>query len=399
MYFASNNKAECCGCSACVHSCPVSAISFVKDEEGFEYPKIDLSRCIHCGLCEKVCPVENPLYENSEKPITLAAYNKDSSERGKSSSGGVFYVIAHYVIQKGGTVYGATMDEHLEVKHIEINSVEDLWKLRGSKYVQSNLGETFLSIRDNLKNNKLCYFTGTGCQVAGLKSYLRKPYENLITSDVVCHGVPSQWIFNQHIAYLESSLGGIITKYQFRDNSRWRGCEIFELKKNNGRIITKYNPTYELSPYLYGFMHSKISRYSCYDCKFACIPRQGDITLADFWGVKKFFPDMDTKKGVSMVCLNSEKGEKIWGEIKDSMDFKVSNIEDASAQNGNLIKTSIVGAGREKIYLEIREKGYGLVAKKELRSPLYMKIRVLTFLQTCMLTKPLYSLYRKLMNR
>ena len=203
MYFKTLAKSECCACTACEQACPVNAISFTKDEEGFLYPAINKDKCIDCGLCERVCPVEHPNYSNTETPEVYAAMVKEVEQRKKSSSGGMFYAIASWILNQGGKVYGATMDEKHQVKHISVDNLEDLDLLRGSKYVQSDLQQVFADIKKELKAGRWCYFVGTGCQVAGLKSFLRKDYDTLLTSDLVCHGVPSQWLFDQHIKYLE----------------------------------------------------------------------------------------------------------------------------------------------------------------------------------------------------
>lgn len=376
MYFKTLVKSECCACTACEHACPVQAISFVNDEEGFLYPTINKEKCINCGLCERVCPVEHPNYNNTESPEVYAAIMKDVEQRKKSSSGGMFYAIAIWILQQGGKVYGATMDENHQVRHIGVDNLEDLNLLRGSKYVQSDLRSVFADIKKELKTGHWCYFVGTGCQVAGLKSFLRKEYDNLLTSDLVCHGVPSQWLFNQHIAYLEGKYKGKVSNYQFRNNEGWGGCEIFDLTNRREKIKRYKFPTYDLSPYLYSFMYGMTSRYSCYDCHFARIPRQGDITLADYWGVSKFFPDFDTTKGASLVMINSSCGKYIWNSIEGSCIFEQSCVEDGAKNNGNLIRTTTCPDIRHQCYSEIRSRGYADVARKEFRCDNYFKNKI-----------------------
>lgn len=371
MYFKTLSKSECCACTACEHACPVSAITFLPDEEGFLYPSINKDKCINCGLRERVCPVAHPSYSNSEAPAAYAAMVKDVEQRKKSSSGGMFYAIACWILQQGGKVYGASMDENHQVKHIGVDNVNDLQLLRGSKYVQSDLQCVFADIKNDLKAGRWCYFVGTGCQVAGLKAFLRKDYETLLTSDLVCHGVPSQWLFDRHIQYLEEKHKGKVSGYQFRNNKTWGVSEIFNLRNPKGKVKRYKFPSYNLSPYLYSFMYAMTYRYSCYDCKFARIPRQGDITLADYWGVKEFFPNLDSSKGISLTLVNSPKGAVIFEQIKNMCEVWHSTIADGAKHNGNLIHVSEKNGLREISYREVKEKGYAKVAKKTFRAPNY----------------------------
>ena len=375
-YFKTQNKKDCCACSACIQGCPVQAISFVNDVEGFAYPAIDKDTCINCGLCERICPVSNSKYDNSEAPEVYASLLKDVEERKKSTSGGLFYAIAEWVLEKGGVVFGAAMNEHHQVRHITVENNLDLQLLRGSKYVQSAMGDTFLQVKKKLEEGRWCYFTGTGCQVAGLKAFLRKDYSTLITSDIVCHGVPSQWLYDQHISYIEKKYKGTVIEYQFRNNEKGTGGEIFLVDTPKGKIKKVINPTYNLSPYLYSFMYGMTSRWSCYDCKFARIPRQGDITLADYWGVKEFFPDLDNSKGVSLCLTNTEQGKKVWEAVKEKCEFRESNIINAAKYNGNLIGTSQPHKIRPSIYDKIKKDGYGKVVVEEFRHPRHNSIRM-----------------------
>jgi len=394
MYFKTKDKSECCGCTACLHSCPVSAISFVEDKEGFMYPEINDEACINCGLCERVCPFEHPEYKNDEHPAVFASLLKDKEERKKSSSGGLFYVLAKLIIEKGGVVYGATLDNQLNVVHVGVDCLDDLAKLRGSKYVQSDLNKVFLDIREQLKSDRWVYFVGTGCQVAGLKSYLRKDYPNLITSDLVCHGVPSQKLFSTHVKYLEEKYHGKVSNYQFRDNATWGGCELFQLTNPQGNIKHIRNSSYELSPYLYSFMYAFTYRHSCYNCKFAQIPRQGDITLADYWGVRSFFPQIDTSKGVSLILVNNSKGKEIWEKVKDKVEFYTSTVDDGAKFNSNLVHITKKPEIRNTVYQMIEEKGYAAMASSEFRSPRYFLYRVRQVLEMMGLWKYIRKIRR-----
>lgn len=393
MYLNSSNKYECCGCSACEQICPKSCISFKKDEEGFLYPEKDASTCIDCGLCEKVCPFSDNYTETTNTdPEVYAAY--DESSRTRSSSGGIFYTLAKYVIEeKRGWVFGAAFADHFQLQHIGVNNMQDVEKLRGSKYLQSKMGDTFLQIKRLLTDGVFVLFVGTPCQVAGLRAFLRKPFDNLFTADLVCHGTPSQQMFDYHINYLERKHKAKLTSYKFRYEDGWGGCEICDFANPEKH---KMLPTYELSPYLYSFMYALTYRYSCYNCRFAKIPRQGDITLADYWGVKEFFPQVNAEKGVSLVLINSQHGLDIWNAVESQCISYKSNIADAAKYNGNLIKKSVEPAIRKTVYSRVANEGYDSLAKREFRSPNYLKTRLITCILHCNLFKPAIIIYRKI---
>lgn len=344
-------------------------------------------RCVNCGLCEKVCPIAHPSYIN-DTPLVFAAYDK--RERGRSSSGGVFYTIASYVISRGGVVFGAAYDEDLKVRHICARSLDELQALRGSKYVQSDMGDCFRKVKDYLRQGKLVYFTGVGCQVAGLYSYLKNNYDNLFTSDIVCHGVPSQTFFNLHLQYLGRKYQSKVKEYDFRDPRNWviRERALFE----NGSIKFEYDGN--MSPFLYAFGLGLNYRYSCFSCKFAKIPRQGDISLADYWGVGRSFPLMDTQKGVSLVLVNNEKGRKLWNEIKQYLVHYQSTLEDGARNNPNVVRSSIEPSIRKEFFKILAAEGYDRLAKTHLVCP--EKMRNYNIERVMMLRK--YHIYQPYME-
>lgn len=380
MYFKTLAKKECCGCTACVKACPKQCISMEADEEGFFYPVIDKNTCVNCGLCERICPFEHPQYYNTNTPKVYATYLKDEGLRVLSTSGGIFYAIAKWVIEQRGIVYGAAFNENFKLRHIGVDAMEELSHLRGSKYLQSYLGNVFTEIKDYLEIGRWVYFVGVGCQVAGLKAFLRKDYDTLITSDLVCHGVPSQQMFDWHLDYLRRKEKGEIISYSFRDCAGWRVCETYKYISQTCGDRVRRLYSYSLSPYLYSFMNAFNYRYSCYDCKFAKIPRQGDITLADFWGVKNYFPDLDVSKGVSLVLVNTRSGDDIWDKIKKHVNFQESCIQDAAKENANLTHQTPMPEIRTHCYEMILQRGYKSVAEKEFRSPNYLKEKVRTTL-------------------
>ena len=388
MYFKTLKKEQCCACTACEHACPTNSIVFKVDNEGFKYPEINTKTCIDCGLCEKVCPVEHPCHDNEEKPSIYAAKLKDINQVKKSTSGGIFYILAQYIIEKGGKVYGAAFDENLRLHHIGVDNLQDLEQLRGSKYLQSNLEKIFIDIKNQLNSGKWVYFVGTGCQVAGLKAFLRKKYATLLTSDLVCHGVPSQKMFDTHLRYLQKKYHATkIIKYQFRDNEKGIGCETIDMINTRGKKIRICNPSYEISPYLYSFMYAMTLRPSCYECKFSHIPRQGDITLADYWGAKLYFPQMNIKNGVSLVLINNKHGEIIWNTINNDIEFFEGDIHKASRFNGNLINPTNKPNIRNGIYEKIEQEGYDRIAKNEFRSNQYWKIKLINIIKRTSIVK------------
>ena len=378
MYLLSLDKSECCGCSACQQICGHKAIKMLSDKDGFIYPVKDESKCVNCGLCELVCPYNHIEDKRvSKEPSVFAAYARDLSIRQNSSSGALFYIIAEYVIKQGGIVYGASMNDDHKVCHCGVDNIDNLRFIRGSKYVQSSLEDCFIEIRSYLRSGRLVYFTGTGCQVAALKSFLIKDYDTLLTSDLICHGVPSQKLFDDHIAFLKKKYRGNIILYQFRDNENWGVCETVKIKKSSGKIKEFRKIPYGLSPYLYAFMNNMIFRTSCYTCPFAKIPRQGDLMLADFWGIKDYHPEIDSSAGVSLVLINTVKGKNIFDRISNELIYVSSDIKDAAKKNGNLLKPTFRPKIRDKIFKIIREKGYESVAMKEFRPANYHELSII----------------------
>lgn len=394
MYLKTLDKYECCGCTACKQVCAKGAISMVQDNEGFSYPVINKNLCVNCGLCEKVCAFAQPQYTNSKSPAVYATHLKDTEERKKSSSGGIFYAIAKWIIAQGGIVYGAAFNNELQLSHIGVDNLNDLEKLRGSKYLQSALGNTYKEVKELLKLGRWVYFVGTGCQVAGLKAFLRKQYPTLVTSDLVCHGTPSQKLFNMHIDYLSKKVNGKIINYNFRNNRQWGVNETYTYRKNEKEIDVNTGD-FALSPYLFQFMYAFTYRKSCYNCQYTRIPRQGDVTLADYWGVKEFFPDIDAKTGVSLVLVNSEQGKKIWNEIKCNCNYYESKVEDGAKNNANLVMQTKEPKIRQDIYEKIEKEGYDSIAATLFVPANYRRIKIKQLITDCLIYKLAKRLLRK----
>lgn len=359
MFFGENRvspqKENCCGCSACIHVCKKQALMMLPDNEGFFYPILDMEKCVECGACEKVCPIRNTEKTKNGEPFrVLAAQLKDIALLQQSSSGGVFSAIGVEIIRRSGVVYGASFNSTQKLSHLRVETIEGLEALRGSKYLQSNLSDCFISIKKDLKEGRWVYFVGTPCQVAGLKLFLRHEYATLLTSDVVCHGTPSQAVFDCVIKQIEKRNKGIVQKYSFRDKSvlGWNCASSSSLIRNskNGTIkVLQYSSA--MRAYFKAFIGGHLMRYSCYQCPFTTEQRCSDITLADFWGLpRQQFKYFNVLKGVSLVMINTVNGESFWNDISKELVVRDENFENASKTNRNLLHSSQKGSYRDVAY-------------------------------------------------
>lgn len=338
-YINKNDSALCCGCRACEQICSHKALHFEEDKEGFLYPVLNKELCVDCGLCEKVCPMMNADKVQHDEGDAYVAQNVDAKDLRTSSSGGGFIAIAKYVLDKGGAVYGAAYQDSPIVAHERVEQVEDLEKLKGSKYVQSDTRDAYSQVKRDLQNGRLVYFTGTPCQVAGLKLFLRKEHDNLITSDLICHGTPSPKILQNTVRHMEKSLNADFRYYSFRDK-RVRGWSCSSSSSYRHRV--KGNEIYvnysrDMEAYFNAFISGHLMRMNCYQCPFANRQRCGDITLADFWGVRKYMPDFpDIYKGVSLLITNSAKGKNLLEALKEQFYLRPVSMDIAVSTNSNL---------------------------------------------------------------
>ena len=327
----------CTGCSACSNICPKKCIEMIEDEKGFKYPRIDYTKCIHCNQCKNICPV---LKDNiSSRPLeAYAAFANDKKIRMNSSSGGLFTVLANEILKNDGIVVGATLENHV-VKHIIIDNLKDLEKLKKSKYVQSDINNIYKEVKKNLDKNIKVMFSGTSCQVAGLKSYLKRDYSNLICIDVVCHGVPSPKVFDKYLDSIEKKHNVKVTDVNFRSKvNGWNPFSI-DIDGDNKKIISE--GIYE-NVYMKAFLQNLILRNSCYDCKFKNFKAQSDITLGDYWGIEQVHGDDDNfldNKGVSLVFINTIKGRNIFKNIFSKIYYKKTDIDEACKYNTAITKS------------------------------------------------------------
>ena len=343
------DKEDCCGCYACYNICPKQCITMKIDNEGFWYPNIDKNECINCNLCEKVCPIINPVKRVDSKKIAYASMNKDEQVRMKSSSGGIFSILAEYIIKNNGVVYGAGFDEDFNIKHKRILYSTDLDLLRGSKYVQSSIGDIYKQVKNDLENNNPVLFTGTPCQVEGLRSYLRKEYVNLITMDFICHGVPSPLVWEKYLKKMKKSKQENIKNIYFRNKDI--GWKLFSLKIIFDKRIYSNDLNNDL--FMKGFLKDVYLRPSCYNCKFKKINRISDITVADFWGIGNILPKMDDDKGTSLIVIHSEKGKQLFDKLSEKMILNEVNLNEAIKYNPSMIKSVKYNEKRSSFFAEL----------------------------------------------
>lgn len=356
-------REECCGCSACQQICPRQCITLEPDKEGFWYPQIDHNFCTNCHLCEKACPVINQ--ETERIPLkTLAAYNKNERVRAKSSSGGIFTLIAEEIINRNGVVFGVKFDSNWDVVFDYTTDIDDLSKFRGSKYVQAKLGNTFQDVLSFLKAGKEVLFSGTPCQIAGLRSFLKKEYDNLLLLDVICEGVPSPKVWKKYLheeAAKRCNRNNVknnqipkditITDFTFRDKTRgWKQFGISFSTYSIDSNVKKKHLLFRNSSYIQALFHYVFLRPICYECPFKKCKSHSDITLADYWGIHLLHPEMDDNKGTSMVYLNTKKGLDIFPT--DKVIYMETNYEEAFYYN-NIIKSVKKHPNRDSFYSQI----------------------------------------------
>lgn len=373
-------KEKCAGCFACYNVCPQNAINMELSPEGFYVPKVNES-CTNCELCEISCPVLSyPQLERYSTPITYASWNKDEKVRMKSSSGGIFSELAKTIIEKGGVVCGVIWDNNFSPKHERATNKKTLEKMRGSKYVPSHVGDAYNRVVEDLKNRKPVLFSGTPCQVAALNKIIEEKNVDetkLFTAEIVCHGVPSLVAFHKYLKYI--SKGKIIKNISFRNKGAgWSKYQV----KIEFEDSSFYTSKHYKDPFLIGFLQNLYLNTICYECPFSKIPRQGDITLGDFWGAPK---DLKNEKGVSTVLVNSKKGDELLEQVKGlelvEVPINIAVKGNPRITSGKLSKPEIKGKMLEVAKKEDFDKILKIITreKRKRRVIFLVKLPILAF--------------------
>ena len=331
---------QCCGCGACVNACPRNAITMKEDPAGFLFPAVDESLCVQCGKCVGVCVFAEKGKGANGEPAVYAAAARDKDVLLASSSGGVFTPLAEAVLDKGGVVFGAAWTDGLTLSHLAVEDKAGLARLRGSKYVQGSTGGTFRQVKQYLEDGRTVCYSGTPCQIAGLKAYLGKDYDNLLTVDIICHGVPSMKMLRDDLSYVTGGKLDEIRDVRFRDKRYGWGTKG---SVACGGSTVKYNAG--TSPYYFYFLEGEVYRESCYRCRFPSEGRQGDITLGDYWGVREELVsrmgNADPDNGVSCVLVNTEKGKQWLSSVGNALMLAPSDRQSAEKRNKQLTSASV----------------------------------------------------------
>lgn len=365
LYLENGDKYKCNGCGICTLVCPKKCIHMEQDKEGFFYPVIDEKLCIKCGRCKNIC--SNCKKNNNYKQKAFIAINKNEDEREKSASGGMFIILARYVIEKNGIVFGAEYDSELNVRHGEADTLKKCKNFMGSKYVRSDMTGIYNKVENYLKQDKYVLFTGTPCQCNALKIYLNKEYDKLILCDIICHGNPSPKVFKKYKEELEKKKKIKVKDIKFRSKENgW----------NNSTPIIEYDNGEKVEdPIFYqAFISELISRPSCYRCPFVSQDRISDFTIGDMWGIEKISPHMNDNKGVSLFLVNSDKAVEILSEIEKNIKLEEVDIKLAFSYNHN--KNVRPNLKRDKFFGKVdNSKSIIRLMKKYSKGPLPIRLR------------------------
>ena len=357
---------NCTACRTCESICPKNCISIKADKQGRYFPKTDEKLCVSCDLCKNTCPVINRVKSEVTNPLCYAVKTNDTEQRLNSSSGGIFYEIAKNVLQQGGAVFGAAFNTQFKVEHICIDRLEDLHLLQGSKYVQSDIGDSYKRAEEILKTGRKVLFSGTSCQIFGLKNFLKSEYKNLLTIDLICHGTPLDWVWEAYLNHLKKRFNSVIKNISFRDKSQgWRNY-CFKVEFVNGEIFIEENSK---NTYMLAFLKNYLLKQSCYNCYFKGFNRVSDFTLGDAWGIERFCTELDDNLGVSVIYVNSQKAKILFEELENVQKKEVDKIE-AIKSNPMMISSVTEPKNREKLLKKINEDNFEIVVKKYLKKSL-----------------------------
>ncbi len=356
------SKESCTGCAACYNICPKHAIRMETDQEGFVRPFIDDKVCVECRKCETVCHVLQEKSFQTNRQKVYAVKVKDDEVRERSSSGGLFSALAEAVLAKQGIVYGAAYDEELRVVHIGIEDRKELYRLQGSKYVQSNLGNIYRDVQEQLDSGRTVLFGGTPCQVAGLYSFLGENRDNLYTYDIVCHGVPSPKIFSEYLKYIEEKRGQKATRVDFRYKRPNWSLWSLKIDFENGEPYIK---SIKADPYMLGFLNNYFLRESCHNCRYTSTKRVADVTIADFWGIEQADLAMENdNRGISLCIVNSEKGQALLDASSPMFEMEETTMEKAAREQPCLKQSFSPSPEREAFWVEYEKNGFSAAMNK-----------------------------------
>lgn len=357
-----NNK--CTGCQACKEICPKKGITMVEDKEGFLYPQKN-NNCVECELCKKVCPLNNEIPKLNIIQEVYAGIYKDNQILNKSSSGGAFTAICNSFCDDNYVIFGAKFDKDFNVVHGYIKDIKEIDIFRKSKYVQSDVKNSYTRAEQFLKSGKKVLFSGTPCQIAGLRSFLRnKAYENLLCVDVVCHGVPSAKVWGKYIKFVQEKYNSKIKSINFREktynNNKWNSKNIQIILENNKKILENNIK----NDYLRGYHNRLFYRLSCKECKFANPNRISDITIGDCWGIDKVNNKLDVHRGVSLIVVNSKKGKDILNNLSNYMYLNKLDLNFAIQENETFRQPTKFHKNRDKFYKNIEKFNFSKLIKK-----------------------------------
>lgn len=360
------SKKDCCGCYACYNICPKQCIDMKQNKDGFVYPRINNKICINCNLCETVCPIINQ-YQIKNPIACYASKHKNLNIRLNSSSGGICYAFSEWTIYKDGIVFGASMDKELICKHTKAKSKKEITKFFGSKYIQSEIGDTYFQVKDYLEKNKVVLFIGTPCQISGLKHFLGKEYNNLYCIDFICHGVGNPAVLKSYINEIKKKYGNI-QSLKFRNKKKnWKLCLNMIIDTKQGKKIIQNDK------FLIGFQNNLYLRDCCYNCQFNQFRSGSDITVGDGWGIEVLYPKFDDSKGISTIMIKTEKGKELLNNIKTNIDIIPISLNHIIKFNPTVINSSKRNK-KSKIFLEQFEHGitFKILSKKYIRPSISM---------------------------
>lgn len=364
-------KEKCCGCGSCAQICNAGCIRMEADAEGFLYPSVDKEKCVNCKACEKVCPITHNNGDDATdgvSPYAIGGWNEDKDVRQDSSSGGVFSLLAEAVLDAGGVVYGCALDEQMRAGHRRVERKEELNILRGSKYVQSEIGDAYINIRRDLREGRKVLFVGTPCQAAGLRAYLGDmDTSDLYEADFICHGVPSPRVFGDYIRSEETRHGGEMISFRFRNKDRgWSqtGLQLGTLAKYKGGNQVRKYPAF-MDPFMNAFLEDVCLRPSCHECSFKTMPKDyADFTMADFWGVNKVNKELNDGRGTSLLLIHSDKGRAFWESVSHGFHYKEVGYEESVRRNKPLTHSARRNPKRKAFFEDYGRKGFEYVRRK-----------------------------------